>query len=377
MVGDRPAEQAQGLLAGLAALELGELRRAVPDDGARTRRGVASQVVGDDQPGHAPPAHVDLDLVVLEHAAVEVGQGDRTQLVVLGLGGTEAFALDAPVGDGRSARHPAEGLAGGEAVVGLGVHRGALTGDAAAGQGQRPREVRQVLEQRPVALQDARVGALLRLQRVAPDELALARREADREGRERAAEDGDLAPQRVGAQLVAVERQAGLEPEGVAGAEPDGNGARAGQGVPEGRPVVRGREQFEGDGLAGIAGPRDARRGELAAAQPQGRQAELVAQRLRQGARLDQAAEDLARRLALEGKHGDLAGLVGHLDVGEAGEVLVEVVPVPVAVRGVDDEEVLALGEAVEVGVVHGAAGLGGHHRVLRLQQVERLGVVL
>ena len=32
--------------------------------------------------------------------------------------------------------------------------------------------------------------------------------------------------------------------------------------------------------------------------------------------------------------------------------------------------------EAVQVGVVDGAAGGGGHDRVLRLQRVERLGVV-
>ena len=104
--------------------------------------------------------------------------------------------------------------------------------------------------------------------------------------------------------------------------------------------------------------------------------AQLVAQRLRQRAALDQAAEDVARRLALQGDHRDLAGLVGHLDVGEVRQVLAEVVPVLVPVGGVDDQQVLALDEAVEVGVVDGAAGLGRHHRVLRLQEVERLGVV-
>ena len=45
----------------------------------------------------------------------------------------------------------------------------------------------------------------------------------------------------VEAELVAVEREAGLEAQGVAGAEPDGHGARGDERVPEGRPVVRRR----------------------------------------------------------------------------------------------------------------------------------------
>ena len=56
--------------------------------------------------------------------------------------------------------------------------------------------------------------------------------------------------------------------------------------------------------------------------------------------------------------------------------MLVEVVPIAVSVRGVDDQQILALREAVEIGVVDGTAGIGRHHRVLSLQEVERLGVV-
>ena len=61
---------------------------------------------------------------------------------------------------------------------------------------------------------------------------------------------------------------------------------------------------------------------------------------------------------------------------GKCARRVAEVVPVLVAVGRVDDEEVLAVDEAVEVGVIDCAAGLGGHHRVLRLQQVEGFGVV-
>ena len=152
-------------------------------------------MVRDDQPRDAPSAHVDLDLVVLEHAAVEVGQRDGAQLVLLGLQGAQALAVDAPVGDGGAAGHPAEeGLVAEALGAGLGVDRRALAGDAAAGHGHRPREPRQVVQQRVVALQDARVRLLLPLQRVPADEVALARGEADGERRQRAAEDGDLAP---------------------------------------------------------------------------------------------------------------------------------------------------------------------------------------
>ena len=83
---------------------------------------------------------------------------------------------------------------------------------------------------------------------------------------------------------MAVEREAGLEPQGVAGAEAHGHGARGDQRVPDGRPVVGAHEELERDGLAGVAGARDARHGEAAAAQQQRGDAQLVAQRLRQSA---------------------------------------------------------------------------------------------
>ncbi len=354
------------------------MRHVVPDDGAGAGRGVAPQVVRDDEPGDATAADVHLDLVVLEHAAVEVGERDGAQLVGVCLERAQTLALLTPVGDGGAAGHPAEeGVAAEAAAALLGVDRRALAGDAAAGHGHGPREPRQVVQQRVVSLQDARVGLLLPLQRMAADEVAFARREADRERGQRAAEDGDLDPLRVDAELVAVERQAGLESQGVAGAEADGHGARVDQCVPEGRPVVRADEELERDGLSRVAGAGDARLHEASVArQPQRGHAQLVAQRLRQPAVLDEPAEDVSGRLALQGHHGDLAGLVAHLHVGEVGEVLAEVVPVLVPVGGVDDEQVLAVDEAVEVGVVDGAAGLGGHHRVLRLEQVEGLGVV-
>ena len=208
---------------------------------------------GTTSPGTHAAAHVHLDLVVLEHSAVEVRQGDGAELVLLGLRGAQALALEPPVGNGGAARHPAQESLAVEARAVFGVHRRALAGDAAAGHGHRPCEPRQVLQQREVALQDPRVGALLPLQRVPPDVVALQGGEAYGERRQRAAEDGDLATTWIRAQFVAVERQAGFEPQGVAGAEAHGRGARGDQCVPDGRPVVGADEQLERDGLSRVS----------------------------------------------------------------------------------------------------------------------------
>ncbi len=180
---------------------------------------------------------------------------------------------------------------------------------------------------------------------------------------------------------MAVQRQAGLETQRVAGAEADGRGASGDERVPEGRPLLRVDEELEADGLAGVAGAADARLdGERLAAvrigHAQGRDAELVAERLGQAAGLDEPGEDVPRLLALQGQHRDLAGLVGELHVGEPGEVVVEVFPVLHPVGGIDHQKVRGLLEAVEVGIVHGAARGRGHDGVLRLQRIERLGVV-
>ena len=188
---------------------------------------------------------------------------------------------------------------------------------------------------------------------------------------------------RVEAQLVAVQRQAGLETQGVAGAEPDGRGARGDERVPHGRPLL---------GAARTARSTSARRcsrcGRCASrrrsgAPPSGSGTRKVTMlsSLRNGsgraAGLDEAGEDVARGAALQGEHRDLAGLVGELHVrgtppggrSKCSQSLMRL-------AALTTRRYSRLAEAVEVGVVHGAAGRGGHDRVLRLQRVERRGVV-
>ena len=143
MVEDGLVQEPERLLARFAAFEFRQLRHEVPDDGPRAGRSVAPQVIRDDEPGDATAADVDLDLVVFEYPAIEVGERDGTQLVVLGLQGAEAGAVDSPVGDGGAAGHPPEeGLAAESAVALLRVDGCGLAGDAAAGHGHRPRQPR-------------------------------------------------------------------------------------------------------------------------------------------------------------------------------------------------------------------------------------------
>jgi len=382
VVGDGPLGEVCGKFLAIALRERGQLGFVVPDDGAGAGRRVAAQVILDDESGDALAAHVDLDTVFFDDAAVDVGERDRAQGVFLGLGRAETLALHAPVGDGGAARDPADMLAVLE-------DRGALAGDAAAGDGDRAGHPGQVLDQRPVADKDALVGTVLTLEGRAADEVTLARRQADRERSQRAAHDRDLVPLRVETQLVAVERQACLETQGVAGAEPAGLGPRRHQRVPQGRRVLGGDEQLEAERLAGVSGTAQAdldgaglpgvagsARAGRARSRAQSHDAQLVAQWLRQVAGGEQTHEDLARRLALQSEHGDVLGTVLQSEVVEvAGEGL-EVRPVLVAVGGIDDEHVLVVNEAVQVRVVDGPAGRGRHDRVLRLEGVERLAVV-
>ena len=65
-----------------------------------------------------------------------------------------------------------------------------------------------------------------------------------------------------------------------------------------------------------------------------------------------------------------------QLELAEAGRLAGEVLPVLEAVGRVDDEQVLVVDEAVQIGVVDGAAALVGDDRVLRLADLEGGGVV-
>ena len=189
--------------------------------------------------------------------------------------------------------------------------------------------------------------------------------------------DGDGAVRRVGAELVAVEGQPGLQAQGVAGAQAHGHGAVLASHLQELLPEGDGRggrgEELEAHRLAGVPGARDH---DIAAAQLQ--DGHGVAHGLGQAPAIallvQQGGEDALRLGALEGQHGDLLAAVLQVDVAEAGDVVLQPVPVGGAVGGVDDEHVLLVGGAVQVGVVDGAAAVVGDHGVLgqaRLAQLQ------
>src|SRR5665647_3906611 len=129
-------------------------------------------MIGDDEAGHALAAHVDLHLVVLDEAAVHAGERDRAHRVLVGRRRAETLALDAPVRDHRPARDPARLLA-------ASIHGGAFARDAASRDGDRPRELGQVAEERVVALDDEPIRSVLTLERRARATTSAARREAD------------------------------------------------------------------------------------------------------------------------------------------------------------------------------------------------------
>ena len=206
----------------------------------------------------------------------------------------------APVRHRRAARHPAEEGVLAEACVVPGVHGRALPRDAAAGHGHRPCEPRQVLEERVVALEDAGVGALLPLERGPADEVALARREADRDGRRRAAEDGDLGAVRADPSCARTE--AGLPRDAACHGLPDGRGARVDQRRPR-APARRTQPRKTRRRWARVASADDACHEPPVSRQPQGGDAQLVAQGsgspILGGSQIS---------LALQRDHGDHAG---------------------------------------------------------------------
>ena len=234
----------------LADRQLERRQLVVVDDRPGVRRGVAAQVEGHDQAGHLRAAHVDRDLVVFDHVAVEVGQGDRALGALVGRLRVEARAGEDPVGHRGAARHVAHAAL-------AAVDRRVGAGDAAAGHGQRLHEARQVGPARVVARHDAGEGVVLAGQGRAADEVALEGREAHRQLGQRDGEDRDLGAVVVGAELEAVERQAGLEAQRVARAQAGRRGPAGQQGVPQPRRGRRLDEELEAERLAGVAGASD------------------------------------------------------------------------------------------------------------------------
>ena len=161
--------------------------------------------------------------------------------------------------------------------------------------------------------------------------------------------------------VVAVQRVADLEPKRVARAEPARDGAAREHGVPERRRVVLGTAQLDA-GLSRVARAADH---DLDAVD--------LAHLMRERRRV-RKPETLERARALHGDQAVLVRRVAHLRAARLAllQPLVDRLPV----GRVDDEEELAVREAVDDEVVDDPAPLVRQERVLRLAVAEPVDVV-
>jgi hypothetical protein len=208
----------------------------------------------------------------------------------------------------------------------------------------------------------------------ATDEVALLRERDD-------AAEARLHRKDVPAELVAVERHAGLEAERVAARQPARHhprAARLAERVPDARGDVGGDVELEAV-LTRVAGACDEHRVPLVlrADRPvvlqvreRGDEVLLVVARP-----LDAEALGLLQHLervgALQGDEGDVVALVEHLGV-ERGGAVAQLLGHDLAVRGVRHHHVAVLAGAVDDEVVDHAAVAVEQQRVLRLAQRDR-----
>ena len=156
-------------------------------------------------------------------------------------------------------------------------------------------------------------------------------------------------------EVVAVEVEADLEPQGVAGGEPGRHGPRLDQRRPQRRRRAR-LDQDLDPVLARVAGPADERLGpgdgERRGPHP-GRQ--LV---------VGEPGDDRAGIRSLDGEHRVVAEPVAELGV-EVARVLAEPLQVALVVGGVGDRQVAVVGEPVGEQVVEHPAVVAAENRVL------------
>ncbi len=318
-----------------------------------------------DDNGFGPlAANLDLHPVALAEVAVEHGQTDRPHRLFIRYPAGKPFALDFPVRDHCSAGNESDAL-----VCDKNLCRRA--GDAPARKGHWNNTPRKVRYQRIIFSQDFFVGLILPRKGVFTDKIAFQRRETNSEPGKRAGEDGYFLSVRILPKFVPVERQGRLKPERVPRAKPHRCCAPLDQQVPYRRGGLAGDEQFKAYRFARVSCSGNPG---LNTIDDNGGQ--FVPHRLRQGARINDAAQYLPCQRALKRDHRQFFGFIRHFHIVKAGQVFGKVVPVLPVVCGIDNEEIFALDEAVEVCIIDRPASGVGNHGVLGLSDVQRLGVV-
>ena len=188
---------------------------------------------------------------------------------------------------------------------------------------------------------------------------------AYREAREIIGENRYLVLLGIATELVPVQGQSGFQTQRIPGAQAHGGSTQRDQLFPKRNRVVARWKQLESDGLARVPRARDDDRLVI-----DGHRAQPVALGFGQLALVDDLLHQAGRVRPLQRNHGELFADVLHADVGLV-IVRAEPVPVLVAVGGIHHQQVLILGEPVEVCIVDSATGLGGDEGVLRLADLQ------
>ena len=204
---------------------------------------------------------------------------------------------------------------------------------------------------------DAHVLLALPSQRLAA-QVALVAGCTHREPRQRVREDGNVPALAIEAELVTVEGQPRFQAQRVARAETHRGGLELYQPVPEGQREVAGREELEADGFSRVSGSRQSHFTTLEAYAR-----EPVALVLGQGIRAEHVLGDDLGARTLECQHAQFFAPVGQRAL--CTDPLREPGPVPGAIVRVDHEQEAVRVEAVQVGVVDGAAFVVGKEGVL------------
>ena len=353
-LGDKIQSLGQAVTGGSSFLLLGSL----VENGTGVGRRVAPHVVGGDDCGDAAAAHVDLHLIIIQHVAGNIGQANGAHGALFQNLGLQALALGGEVGDHGAAGHKADGLV-------APVYRHPGPHHAAAQQGDGTHTAGQMLQIGKVPVHDLTEGVILALEGFPAHKVALLGGEADGKPGQGDGVDGDLCPVRGQAQLMAVERHACFQTQGVTGTQAGGTSAQLHQAVPQPHGVLAGDIDLVADGLAGVAGLGDSYG---VALQLQGVQ--RVFHGFGDALASGQSHEQLLGLGTLYGDGRPVGGDDGHSGV-KVLDVVLQVRQVFIGVGCVDHQQVAVLFKSVEVGVVHCAAGLGGQDGVLRLVHVQ------
>jgi hypothetical protein len=344
------------------ALELATHR--LPGDGACKGRCLAAQQIGHHAGAQPLAANLDVDFGAIGNAAVDQGQGDGAAAAPIGEPAVEPLAVEKP--------HRHHGAAGDKpGRLPVVEHRCSCPGDALVDEGNAAHPAGKGINRSAALRDDGLKGVKLGFQCRSTDIVFFVRREADRETGQGNGKNGNRGAFGIDAQLVAVKREPRLQAEGIPGAQPDGHRASGLHGIPDGNGAVRRHEHLETQRLSCVTG----------ACQPEpmalhGGNTETIAPGLGQGLLSHQLGKDGFGLGSLKADHGDFGGPVFQLNTFKMRQFVLQMSPVFLSIGCIDHQQVAILEESVEVGIVHGTAGLIGNQGILTLAHVKCPGVV-